>query len=120
MNINCQKLFNKTVFWLIAEIWLNLIGIDDLADYSEFVFQQELDQEKKNHRTVRISEIHPNFCDIVYEYCPITFNEIELINLQIKAQINNHCTIINSKCKQLKNPCIKIWCLPKICEIHHT
>jgi len=120
MNINSQKFLNKTVFWLIGEIWLNLMGIDDLADYSEFIFHQELDQEKKNSRTVKISELHPNFCDKINEYCPVTYNEIELVNLQIKYKINSSCKIINSKCKHLKNPCIKVWCLPKICEIHHT
>ncbi|MGK7944738.1 MAG: hypothetical protein AB4058_09740 [Microcystaceae cyanobacterium] len=25
--------------WLVAEILLNFLGIDDLADYSEFVFE---------------------------------------------------------------------------------
>ncbi len=53
MNIRWQKLLVKMSFWLAAEIFLNLIGIDDLADYSEFVF------EKKNlgARIGRISSI---------------------------------------------------------------
>ena len=36
MCIQWQKIF----FWLIAEITLNLLGLDDLADYSEFIFEQ--------------------------------------------------------------------------------
>ena len=32
--------WQKITFWLIAEITLNLIGLDDLADYSEFIFEQ--------------------------------------------------------------------------------
>ncbi|WP_201026066.1 hypothetical protein [Mastigocoleus testarum] len=34
-----RKLFLKTFVWLITELLLNLIGIDDLADYSEFLFE---------------------------------------------------------------------------------
>ncbi len=33
-----QKLFFKLMFWLVLEIILNLIGLDDIADYSEFIF----------------------------------------------------------------------------------
>ncbi len=33
-----QKLFFKLMFWLVLEIILNLIGLDDVADYSEFIF----------------------------------------------------------------------------------
>ena len=39
MNVRWQKLLVKTSFWLATEIVLNLIGIDDLADYSEFLLQ---------------------------------------------------------------------------------
>ena len=34
-----NKSIAKTVIWLAAEILLNFLGIDDLADYSEFVFE---------------------------------------------------------------------------------
>ena len=37
MNLCWQKLLVKILFWLVAEILLNLVGIDDLADYSEFI-----------------------------------------------------------------------------------
>ena len=30
-------------FWLAAEIFLNLIGLDDLADCGEWVFEQHID-----------------------------------------------------------------------------
>jgi hypothetical protein len=29
----------KFLLWLVVEIMLNLVGIDDLANYSEFLFQ---------------------------------------------------------------------------------
>lgn len=38
MKINWQKLILKICFWLLVESVCNLIGIDDLADYSEFVW----------------------------------------------------------------------------------
>ena len=30
----------KTTLWLVAEIWFDFLGIDDLADYSEFIFEK--------------------------------------------------------------------------------
>ena len=41
MKVQWQKLWVKTILWLGAEILLTLIGLDDLADYSEFLFQQK-------------------------------------------------------------------------------
>ncbi len=38
-----NKLIAKIVIWLVAEIVLNFLGIDDLADYSEFVFENNSD-----------------------------------------------------------------------------
>ncbi len=34
-----SKFIVKIVIWLATEILLNFLGIDDLADYSEFVFE---------------------------------------------------------------------------------
>ena len=34
-----QRICLKAATWLVAEIVLNLMGMDDLADYSEFVFE---------------------------------------------------------------------------------
>ena len=41
MNIRWQKLLSKMSFWLATEIILNLVGIDDLADYSEFLYENK-------------------------------------------------------------------------------
>ncbi len=38
MKIMWHKLLFKLTIWLFAEIVLNLIGLDNIADYSEFVF----------------------------------------------------------------------------------
>ncbi len=37
MKIQWQKLVVKIFFWLLVEVVFSLIGIDDLADYSEFL-----------------------------------------------------------------------------------
>ncbi len=50
MNKNWQKALFKITVWLMAEILLNIMGLDDLADYSEFVFE-------KTAPTVQISQI---------------------------------------------------------------
>ncbi|WAL61044.1 hypothetical protein [Thermocoleostomius sinensis] len=42
MNAQRRNLFLKTATWLIAEVILNLVGLDNLADYSEFIFDQNL------------------------------------------------------------------------------
>jgi preprotein translocase subunit SecG len=39
MQTQWQKILVKITFWLIVEIILNLFGLDNLADYSEFVFE---------------------------------------------------------------------------------
>lgn len=46
MNVRWRKLFVKISFWLASEIVLNFLGIDDLADYSEFIFENKHFSEK--------------------------------------------------------------------------
>ena len=42
MKVHWKKFFIRVSIWLVAELILNLIGIDDLADYSEYHFEQKL------------------------------------------------------------------------------
>ena len=37
-----NKIVLKIIVWLIAEIILNFVGLDDLADYSEYLFEKNL------------------------------------------------------------------------------
>ena len=37
MKIQWRKLLLKLTIWLVVEIVLNLMGLDDMADYSEFL-----------------------------------------------------------------------------------
>ena len=38
MEVRWKILCTKTLIWLAAEIVLNLMGLDTIADYSEFLF----------------------------------------------------------------------------------
>lgn len=40
MKVHWKNLLTKTVVWLAGEILLNCLGLDNLADYSEFVFER--------------------------------------------------------------------------------
>ena len=40
MKTKRNELIVKAVTWILAEVVLNLVGLDNLADYSEFVFDQ--------------------------------------------------------------------------------
>lgn len=44
MQIHWKKLVFTTTLWLVTEIILNLLGLDNLADYSEFVFGRNVNQ----------------------------------------------------------------------------
>lgn len=38
MQAQWKHVLIKTTIWLAAEVALNLLGVDNLADYGEFVF----------------------------------------------------------------------------------
>ena len=38
MHVRWKTLMAQTFFWLMAEIVLGLMGLDDLADYGEYRF----------------------------------------------------------------------------------
>ena len=40
MNIKWRQLLLKGSLWLTVEIALNCMGLDDIADYSEYVFER--------------------------------------------------------------------------------
>ena len=42
MKLEWKKLIVKTTLWLTVEIILNLLGLDNLADYSEFIYEHKL------------------------------------------------------------------------------
>ena len=42
----------RIVIWLVAEVFLNLIGLDDLADCGEWVFERRIDSLHRSHQSV--------------------------------------------------------------------
>lgn len=50
MSLVNSKLFTKFLFWAMAEIVLNFVGLDDLADYSEFL------SEKHHYKPTEVEE----------------------------------------------------------------
>lgn len=54
ISIQWQKVWLKATIWLAAEIILNLIGLDNIADYSEFIFDREVVVEINYYREVSI------------------------------------------------------------------
>jgi hypothetical protein len=42
MKTQWKNRWVKVTIWLAIEIILNLVGLDNLADYSEFIFEQEM------------------------------------------------------------------------------
>ncbi len=40
MKVQWHTLINKLLFWLVVEIILNLVGLDNIADYSEFLLSE--------------------------------------------------------------------------------
>ncbi len=44
MNVKWSKLVLKTIIWLSAEMYLTAIGLDNMADYGEFVQYRDLVQ----------------------------------------------------------------------------
>ena len=47
-----NKSLAKILIWLATEILFNCVGIDDLADYSEFVFENNF-----NHNASQLTTI---------------------------------------------------------------
>ncbi|NET54941.1 MAG: hypothetical protein F6K47_01665 [Symploca sp. SIO2E6] len=50
MKRQWQRVCIKVTTWLAAEIILNLLGLDNLADYSEFIFDKEVLIAKRNQK----------------------------------------------------------------------
>jgi hypothetical protein len=38
MQVRWKTLLTKAIIWIGSELFLNFVGLDNLADYSEYVF----------------------------------------------------------------------------------
>jgi hypothetical protein len=52
-----QWVFNL-ILWVVIEIILNIVGIDDLANYSEFLFEQPVHVEVIANQSISIDRYH--------------------------------------------------------------
>jgi hypothetical protein len=105
-----KQVVYKTGIWLAAEIWLNLIGLDNIADYSEFVFAQDLALNKINRRTVKVVEYPPQFCPQIDDFCPLPGTVTKLIDINHDS-CKLKTEVFKNKCQQLVEPCLKVMCL---------
>jgi len=55
MSTTSKTLLRKLLFWLSLEIVLNLVGLDNLADYSEFITAQAAGNRHLSTRVFLIS-----------------------------------------------------------------
>lgn len=94
----------RSSLWLTAEVWLNLVGIDNFADYSEFIFERELELHKKNHKTIKVVKTIPKFCQKIKSPCPAIGAVVKIDNPQDSLIHQN--PIFKDKCTKLSNPCI--------------
>ena len=56
MKIHWKKGLAQITFWLLTELVLNFLGLDDLADYSEYIFKYKL-MAINNHPESKITII---------------------------------------------------------------
>ena len=42
MQVKWNKILAKMIVWFAAELLLNFLGLDNLADYGEFIFEKEV------------------------------------------------------------------------------
>ncbi len=59
MNRQWKTILVKASFWLVTEIILNLLGLDNLADYSEFLFEKEVALSTYQSQVVVVASPEP-------------------------------------------------------------
>lgn len=74
MKMQWKKICVKTAIWLVTEIILNLLGLDNLADYSEFIFEKEVAIHTYQPQMTVVAQLQApqfphNFCDSVGVAC---------------------------------------------------
>lgn len=117
MKIRWIKFYTTVGFWLFCELWLNFVGIDDLADYSEFLFDHDFELNQKNSQLTNVSTPHFVFCEKVNYFCPILEFNHRVGDRRIQNHPRHQFAIIQTfekKCRKLTHPCMKILSLPDL------
>ena len=60
MTVRWQKLFTNFLFWALVEATLNFVGLDTIADYSEFLSIQKEFATMTTHFSLRVRYSPPN------------------------------------------------------------
>ncbi|WP_239005448.1 hypothetical protein [Gloeothece citriformis] len=107
-----RKFLFKVVIWAVGEVWLGMIGIDDVADYNDFLLDQDLELLKKNHRTVKLSGSNPMFCEKINDACPIKIMVDKKDTCEKSYLLSSE--IFTKKCVKMKHFCIKAEIFSKI------
>jgi hypothetical protein len=68
MKTQWKKVWLKATVWLAAEIVLNWIGIDNLADYSEFVFDKEVEIAGNQPKMTVVAPSHPVASQLIHRF----------------------------------------------------
>ena len=55
MKVIWKQSLYRVMVWLAAEVILNCVGLDDLADYSEFIFERNTIDLERNYRFSKTS-----------------------------------------------------------------
>ncbi len=55
MKVIWKQSLYRVMVWLAAEVILNCVGLDDLADYSEFIFERNTIDFERNYRFSKTS-----------------------------------------------------------------
>ncbi len=65
-----QLLIVRGLFWLVTELVLSMVELDQLADYSEFIFRLKDDMALQREKIVRLlkpEDMHPTVCPFPVE-----------------------------------------------------
>jgi hypothetical protein len=65
-----QLLILRGLFWLITELFFSMVELDQLADYSEFIFRLKDDMAMQRHKIVKLmkpEDGHRALCPVPVE-----------------------------------------------------
>ena len=68
MKMQWKRMWVKAAIWLVTEITLNLLGLDNLADYSEFIFEQEVAIAARQPQATVVAVLHQPPSDAAAPY----------------------------------------------------
>ena len=66
-----SKLLLNTAIWFTTELFLNLVGLDTIADFSEFVFSHK--QITLINQPSELTIVIPLSCPWIFGYLPSEF-----------------------------------------------